>query len=160
MLSMFTIYMLPIAVTLHILSAVVWVGGMFFAHFALRPVATGLLEPLLRLPFMSQVLERFFPWVWMAIVLLWTTGLWLIFWFHGGMGNTAIYIHIMLTIGLVMTAVFGYIFWVPFSGLKQAVTENDIKAAANYLAIIRQLIHLNLWLGLITIIVAAAGRFI
>ena len=28
-----------IAISLHILSAVLWVGGMFFAHQVLRPVA-------------------------------------------------------------------------------------------------------------------------
>jgi len=156
----FTVQLLPIAVTLHLLSAVIWVGGMFFAHFALRPVATSLLEPPLRLPFMSQVLGRFFPWVWAAIVLLWITGLWLIFGFYGGMGNTPIYIHIMLSMGFLMTVVFAYIFFIPFPGLKQAVSKNDFKSAAQCLATVRQLIHLNLWLGLITIIVATAGRLI
>lgn len=36
---------MPLAITLHVLSAVVWVGGMFFAWMALRPVAASLLEP-------------------------------------------------------------------------------------------------------------------
>jgi len=53
-------YLLAIAITLHTLSAVIWVGGMFFAHFALRPAANHLLEPPLRLflAFMGVWLKR------------------------------------------------------------------------------------------------------
>ncbi len=39
-----TVAIATIALTLHILSAVVWVGGMFFALLVLRP-ASGLLDP-------------------------------------------------------------------------------------------------------------------
>ncbi|RKZ93698.1 MAG: hypothetical protein DRR19_00315 [Candidatus Parabeggiatoa sp. nov. 1] len=149
-----------IAMTLHILSAVVWVGGMFFAHLVLRPAANRMLEPPLRLPLMSQVLTLFFPWVWAAVVLLWATGFWLIFGFYGGMGKTAVYIHIMLTTAAVMTLIYIYIFLIPFPNLKQAVQERDFKQAGQHLARIRQTINTNLWLGLITIVVATAGRYI
>ena len=36
---------MAIAIPLHLLAAVIWVGGMFFAYMALRPVAASLLEP-------------------------------------------------------------------------------------------------------------------
>lgn len=36
---------------LHVLATVVWVGGMFFAHFVLRPIAVAQLPPPQRLPF-------------------------------------------------------------------------------------------------------------
>jgi putative copper export protein len=39
-----TVLIASVALVLHSLSAVVWVGGMFFALFALRP-ATAPLEP-------------------------------------------------------------------------------------------------------------------
>ena len=54
-----------LAITLHLLAAVIWVGGMFFAYMALRP-ATGSLEPSIRLTLWSQTLKRFFPWVWIS----------------------------------------------------------------------------------------------
>ena len=57
------------ALILHILAAVVWVGGMFFAHQVLRPAA-GALDPGPRLMLWERVLGRFFPWVIAAIVLL------------------------------------------------------------------------------------------
>ncbi len=155
-----TPYFLAILLTLHILSVVIWVGGMFFAHIALRPVANLILEPPLRLPLMSQVLGRFFPWVWVAVILLWITGLWLIFGVYGGMGKTAMYIHIMLTLGIVMTVLFMYIVFIPFVALKEAISKKDFKSAGGYLATIRQIIVTNLWLGIITIVVATAGRYI
>ena len=57
------------ALIVHTLAAVVWVGGMFFAHQALRPAAAAL-DPPLRLPLWSRVFDRFFAWVIAAIVLL------------------------------------------------------------------------------------------
>ncbi|MDM8563004.1 hypothetical protein QUF54_06600 [Candidatus Marithioploca araucensis] len=76
------------------------------------------------------------------------------------MGNTAITIHIMLTLGLVMTVLFMYIVFVPFVALKQAISQKDFKSAGGYLATIRKIIVTNLWLGMITIVVATAGRYI
>lgn len=148
-----------ISITLHVLSVVVWVGGMFFAHLALRPVVASLLEPPLRLSLMSQVLSRFFPWVWLSVVLLWATGFWMIF-YAGGMANIGVYVHIMLTIAAVMTIIFLYIFVVPFPSLKQNVADKNFPEAGKSLASIRQLIGINLWLGLIVIIIGTAGRYI
>ena len=147
---------IAIAITLHLLSAVIWIGGMFFAHMALRPVVASLLEPPIRLPLMSQVLARFFPWVWISVVVLWATGFWMI---SAGMGNFAMYIHIMLMIAGIMTLIFAYISFIPFPRLKEAVANKNFPEAGKALAPIRQLIGINLVLGLITIIVAAAGRF-
>ncbi|MCI0653906.1 MAG: hypothetical protein L0Y39_05450, partial [Methylococcaceae bacterium] len=73
------------AIALHLLSAVVWVGGMFFAYAVLRPAASSLLDASQRLPLWSETFRRFFAWVWVAIVLLVATGNWMIFGFYGGM---------------------------------------------------------------------------
>jgi uncharacterized membrane protein len=52
-----------------ILGAVVWVGGMFAIYVCLRP-ALGTLEPPQRLRLMRVTFQKFFPWVWLAILLL------------------------------------------------------------------------------------------
>jgi uncharacterized membrane protein len=150
----------PTAISLHILAAVIWVGGMFFAHIALRPAANRLLEPPTRLPLMSQVLGHFFPWVWISIILLWITGGWLIFGVFGELKQVNVSIHIMMTLALIMTLIFVYIVFIPFPKLKQNITNSSFPEAAKYLAIIRQLIVTNLMLGLITIVVAAVGRVV
>jgi uncharacterized membrane protein len=48
--------------TLHILGAVVWVGGMFAAYVCLRPAA-GALEPPQRLALWRRFFAKFFLWV-------------------------------------------------------------------------------------------------
>jgi len=65
---------MALAFTLHLLAVVIWVGGMFFAYMALRPVAGTLLEPPVRQALWAGVFKRFFPWVWASIVVLLGTG--------------------------------------------------------------------------------------
>ncbi|MEQ6342874.1 MAG: CopD family protein [Gammaproteobacteria bacterium] len=149
-----------IALPLHLLAAIIWVGGMFFAYMALRPVAATLLEPPQRLPLWSQTFGRFFPWVWSAIVLLPATGLWMIFMEFGGMKNSGGHIHLMLTVGTVMILLFLHVFFVPYRRMNAAIARAELAAAGKYLGQIRRIIGINLILGLITAVVASAGRFL
>lgn len=151
---------MSIAITLHLLAVVVWVGGMFFAYVALRPVAASLLEPPLRLPLWSQTFARFFPWVWASVVLLPATGYWMIFRVFGGFQALALYIHLMQGIGIVMILIFLHVFFAPYRRLKQAVSAGDFPAAGKHLALIRKLIGLNLTLGLVLIVIASSGRYL
>ncbi len=145
--------------TLHILAFTIWVGGMFFAHMALRPAAQATLEPAQRLPLFSRVFDGFFPWVWLAVLLLVASGYWLIF-RMGGFAVVGLNVHVMALIGNVMAVIFVYIYFSPYPKLRAAVSSGDLPQAANQLARIRRLIALNLSLGLATIVVAVAGRLI
>ena len=149
-----------IALPLHLLAAIIWVGGMFFAYMILRPVAAALLEPPMRLALWSQVFRRFFPWVWAAIIVLLSTGLWMILAEFGGMKNAGGHIHLMLTLGIIMMLLFLHLFFSPYRKLNTALAANDIPTAGQQLNKIRRVIGINLTLGLITAMVAGAGRFI
>ena len=91
---------------LHLASVVVWVGGMFFAYLCLRPVAAAQLQPPLRLALWAGVFARFFPWVWAAVVLIVVTGLSTML--AIGFAAAPLHWHLMLTLGLVMSAIFAY----------------------------------------------------
>lgn len=144
-----------VSIVLHQLATIVWVGGMFFAHMALRPAANSVLAPPLRLPLMRGVLGRFFPWVWLSVGLLWASGLWL---FLGAMGGQAgAHVHLMMATALAMTLLFVYLWFVPYRHLKAAVAGSDWPAAGAGLAQIRQIILTNLILGLVTAVAGAAG---
>lgn len=143
----------------HVLGAVIWIGGMFFAHVALRPAALEILEPPHRLMLWNGVLKRFFLWVWHAIIFLWISGLWRIFGELGGFAHLKISVHIMLTLGLIMTAVFSYIFFVRFSQFKQAVAIQNWLDAKQSLDKIRNLVFFNLIVGTLTIAIATAGHY-
>lgn len=151
---------MSIAITLHLLAVVVWVGGMFFAYMALRPVAASLLEPPQRLPLWSQTFAHFFPWVWTSVLLLPATGYWMIFNVFGGFRTLALYIDLMQIIGIAMILIFLHVFFAPYRHLKQAVSAGDFPAAGKHLAMIRRLIGLNLSLGLILIVIASSGRYL
>ena len=151
---------MAVALMLHVLSAVIWVGGMFFAFMALRPVAASLLEPPLRLQLWRQVFAKFFVWVTAAVVLLLVTGFWMIFSFYGGMANVRPYIHIMLLVGIIMMALYGHVFFAHYKRLCKAVDAENWQEGATQLNKIRKLIAVNLSLGLLVVAVATAGRYI
>jgi len=148
-----------IAISLHILSAVLWVGGMFFAHQVLRPVAAQQFEPPQRLKLWAQVFSRFFPWVWICVVLLPTSGYWLTFKLFGGMGVVGVHIHIMQGLGWLMILLFMHLYFAPYRRLKEAVITEQWPEAAKRLNQIRQIVGINLLLGILVIAVAAGGRF-
>lgn len=148
-----------ISIVLHVLSAVVWVGGMFFAYMALRPVAAQQLEPPQRLTLWVGVFSRFFPFVWLSVIFLLATGYNLMFSIWGGFANTPVYVHIMQALGIIMMLIYMHVYFAPFKRLKEAVTTQDWPAGGKQLNQIRQLISVNLSLGLLVVIIASGGRF-
>ena len=149
-----------IALSLHLLAAVVWVGGMFFAYVCLRPVAASQLEPPQRLKLWNAVFARFFRWVWIAVLTLLATGYWMIFAHFGGMANVGWPVHLMQGIGLVMIALYLVLFIAPYSELMQAVKDECWPEGGKALNRIRQIVGTNLVLGLITVVVASGGRWV
>lgn len=135
---------------LHVLATVIWVGGMFFAHQCLRPVAAAQLEPPQRLALWNAVFGRFFPWVWVAVIVLLASGHGIVVQM-GGMAGLPVHIHVMLGIGYLMAGIFVYIYLAPYARLRQAVAAQDWKAGAAALARIRMLVGTNLSLGLLNI---------
>ena len=150
--------MMSIALSLHLLSAVVWVGGMFFAYVCLRPVASQLLDPPVKLTLWSRVFSQFFIFVWLSIVLLIVTGHGMIS-LYGGMAAVGKHVHIMLGLGYVMFLLFGHLYFASFKRLKRAVAISDWDDAANRLNTMRRFVGINLTLGIITVVIASGGRF-
>lgn len=141
----------------HVCAAAFWVGGMATMHFAVRPAAVATLEPPQRLPFMAAALRRFFVGVSTAVVLLWVSGLVLLM-MQGGFAGAHWRVHAMLTLALVMTLIYGHIRFAGFKRLQQAVQASDWPKAAPRLNQIRQLVALNLGLGVLVFAVALIGR--
>lgn len=150
-----------LAFTVHLLAVVIWVGGMFFAHFMLRPSAVEKLEPPQRLALWVAVFGRFFFWVWIAVMSILLSGYWMIYDVFGGlMGFKIHYIQTMHIIGLVMSAIYAYIFFIPYQQLKTAVANKEFPIGGALMNKIRLLVITNLVLGLITIMVASGGKYI
>jgi uncharacterized membrane protein len=140
----------------HVAAAAVWIGGMVFAHFCLRPAAFEVLEPPLRVPMMVSALGRFFRWVALSIVLLWITGLWRFV--QVGFANAPPGWHAMMGIAAVMTVIFGVIAHGLFPKVRAAAGSKRLPDAAAGLGRIRTLVAVNLGLGLATIVAATLHR--
>ena len=141
---------------LHSASAVVWVGGMFFALLVLRPAADGLAGPE-RLKLWRRVFGRFFAWVWAAVTTLLVTGYWMLLSYFGGFKGAGIYIHLMNGTGLLMMALYVWLYFVLWPRFRGAVDAGDFEAAPGHLAAIRTIVLINLVLGLLTVMTGAAG---
>jgi len=142
--------------TLHVLAALVWVGGMFFAWMILRPAAMAALEGPARLKLWVQVFQRFFVWVWVAVVLLPISGVGLIQLRFSGFETAPRYVQVMMGLYIVMVAVFIRIQSLQLPDLRQAVEAQDWPAGAAALGKIRRLVGINLLIGLVLVAIAAA----
>jgi uncharacterized membrane protein len=142
----------------HLLTVLIWVGGMFFAYVVLRPAAVEVLEPPLRLRLWDNVFRRFFVWVWGSIAVLLISGFYMIY-LYGGFAQVGHHVHVMLVSGLAMTAIYVYVFYAGYRPLSALVAKQSWKEAGEMLGKIRKLIAVNLTLGLLTVCVAVLGMY-
>ena len=150
--------MLMVGVAFHIVAAVIWVGGMFFALVVLRP-STGPLDPPTRLALWERVFARFFPWVWGAVAVLLVSGFSMIIWGFGGFDKIGTYVHVMMGLGIIMMLLYAHLYFAPWQRFRRAVAAGEWPVAAKNIDQIRLLVTINLVLGLITVVVGAAGRY-
>ena len=149
---------MTLGLIIHVLGAVIWVGGMFFAYLVLRR-ALGPIDPQVRLDLWRHVFDRFFPWVWASIVALLASGYGMIFLGLGGFAGAGLHVHIMQATGLLMMALFLHLYFAPWRRLQRALAQGDYQMAAGQLAQIRWIVATNLTLGLITTAIGASGRY-
>jgi uncharacterized membrane protein len=138
---------------LHVMGVVVWVGGMFFAHMALRPSVQSLAPPE-RLPMLAATLSRFIAWVAVAIVAILASGVAMIVM----LDRVPLYVHAMTAVGLAMMAIYAYLVAVPLRILRGGVAARDWPRAGPAMQRIRQLVAVNLVLGIAVIAVAYLAR--
>ena len=137
---------------LHLLAATAWVGGMLYALVVLRP-ALAVLDAGPRLQLHMLTLKRFFLVVWHAMPIMLLTGWGMIGVAGWSMAHLPWYVNVMQALGLIMAAVFLWVFFGPFRRLRRA-----IRPGPELLNRIRLLITVNLALGAAVIVVASAGH--
>lgn len=140
--------------TAHLLAAIVWIGGMFFAHACLRPALAVIEPPPQRLVLMKGVLGRFFAWVAGASLIAVATGLAMSA-RRGWALSHALWL--MAAGGLLMLAIFAVIRLALYPRFVAALDAGVPPEAAAHLARIRTWVLANLVIG--TVIVVAAGAW-
>ena len=143
--------------TIHVLSFVVWIGGMYFAHFFLRP-SLSCLEPPERLKLMHATLSRFFAAVIIASLAAVGSGIWMI----GRMARMVSLTggnfvmpwtwSLMSALGILMLVIFFYIRFVLFKHFEHVVQSSAFPEAGAQLNRIRLWVTVNMVIGTVVII--------
>jgi uncharacterized membrane protein len=149
---------MTVAVALHALAAIIWVGGMAFAYWFLRP-SVGVLEGPDRQKLWRGVFARFFPVVWGSAAVLLLSGYHMIFAGFGGFAGAGMHIHVMHGLGIVMMLIFAHVYFAPWRRFRAAVDAGDRTAGARQIEQIRRFVAINLALGLIVAAVGSSGRY-
>ncbi len=139
------------ALAVHVLAAVIWVGGMFFAVLVVRPSLRAL-EPAQRIAVHNQVFRRFFLVIWHVMPIIILSGYAMVAVVYGGFANLPWNVNLMQAIGWIMAAVFAAIFFGPYRRFRAAASTARAAQAGET---IRKLILANLVLGLIVVVIAA-----
>ncbi|AXO87445.1 hypothetical protein DZC75_05195 [Pseudomonas parafulva] len=142
--------------TLHVLAALVWVGGMFFAWLILRPAAVVALEGPARLRLWLEVFRRFFGWVWLAVAVLAISGIGMLHLRFGGFDAAPRHVQVMIGGGIAMFALFMRVQALLLPELRAAVQAEDWASGAAVLGRIRRMVGINLLLGVAVVAVASS----
>ncbi|WP_296248205.1 CopD family protein [Pseudomonas sp. UBA4194] len=142
--------------TLHVLAALVWVGGTFFAWMILRPAAVAALQGPARLQLWGEIFPRFFVWVWLAVVILPISGVAIVHMRFAGFETAPRYVQIMMGLYVVMVALFLRIQGLQLPQLRKAVAAQAWADGATIMGHIRRLVGINLLIGMAVVALAAA----
>lgn len=140
-----------LVLAVHLVSMAAWVGGTIYALVVVRK-ALAVLDPAPRLQVHLITLRRFFLVLWHAVVLSVLTGYAMVLGAYGGFAHLHWSINVMNLLGLLMTAVFLYLFFGPYRKLRRA-----IRPTPELLGRVRTLFAVNLVLGLAVVVVASIG---
>ncbi|MFW6020926.1 MAG: CopD family protein [Guyparkeria sp.] len=150
--------MTGLLMVIHLLSAVLWIGGVFYAYAVLRP-SVGFLSGPERVSLWDRVFTRFFRWVWVLIAALVISGYGLLFSSFGGFSSPG-YLHGMQLFGWLTIIAFVVLAFGPYRQLHIAVADEDWARAGEMIPRIRRLVHIIMWLGLISIAIGGGGAYL
>lgn len=132
----------------HLACISVWIGGAIYAAFVLTPSLT-LLDGTQRVSVHLQTLKRFFLVLWHVIPLTLLSG-WSMIFHMGGFTHLIWPINVMQILGLLMAVLFLLLFFGPYQKIRRA-----IRPRPELFSNIRRIVIMNIFIGLITILVAS-----
>jgi uncharacterized membrane protein len=144
-----------VALFAHLIAVAVWVGGMVFAQFCLRPSLADV-SPQLRLPLIEGVFRRFLDWVGAAVIAILLSGGFLLARFGGGHAPWPL--HLMSALGVLMMLIFGHLRFAVFPRIRRAVQAQKWPDGARAVDTMRRLVLANLVIGVVTIGAAVYSR--
>ncbi|MCS6998217.1 MAG: hypothetical protein N2648_04985 [Aquificaceae bacterium] len=123
---------------LHLLFAIVWIGGMVYSLLFLKPSLKELAQEEQRHRFLKSVLSRFFSAVWLSLLVLFLTGMGLWHGYRRDFSDNPLF-HAKLFLFALMTLVFVYLYFFLFRRGRLSQVPN--------------LVAVNLILGLLVLLI-------
>ena len=147
-----------IIVFLHVISAVIWVGGMFAIRFAVHYSIQNIEDPKIKLARTLELLKRFFNMVIPAILTLLITAIIMII--ALGFKGTELYNVVVIKeiIWSIMTLIFITIYIRRIKAQKAFDNNDFLNAKNNLLPIATYFIPVNIVLGLVAIFLGITLR--
>ncbi|MBB5373393.1 hypothetical protein [Acidocella aromatica] len=150
--------LMSLLLSLHVIAAITWIGGIFLIDLFLAPVLRRhLTDPAARLSIIHALFRGFFAWVWLAGAALLSSGYWAVFRF-GGFAALSPAMWVMVAGGSFMVLLALYVFFFPFLALHRAVRAADWPGAAKAAGQIRWLSSVNLVLA-VPVVLAGVRAF-
>lgn len=143
---------------LHVLSAIIWIGGMIVIRFAVHYSMQNIEEPKIKLGRTLENLKRFFSMVIPSIIILLITAIIMIL--ALGFKGTDLYKFIITKeiIWTIMTIIF-IVIYIKRNKAQKAFDNGDFATAKNQLTpLAKYLIPINIVLGLIAVILGITLR--
>jgi uncharacterized membrane protein len=150
---------MTIVFPLHVLAAVVFLGGLFFASVVFRPVASGL-DNEIASSLWKKMLSGLFTWGWPSLLMILATGIGMVFLKFGGPSGVPMIHRANMAIGIPAIALFGYVYFVPWRRYRRTMSRNQWAAAQKEFTRIRVGMAIVLVLGFVAAAVSAVGRYI
>jgi uncharacterized membrane protein len=150
---------MTIVFPLHVLAAIVLLGGLFFASVVFRPIVSGL-DVEIASSLWQRMLSRFFSWGWASLVIILATGIGMVFLKFGGFSGVPMIHRANMAIGIPAIALFGYIYFGPWRRYRRTMSRDEWTAAQKEFTRVRVGMAIVLVLGLVASVVSAVGRYI
>jgi uncharacterized membrane protein len=147
-----------VGLALHIVSVIIWIGGLFLAFVALKP---GMLpiDAEARLAVWQHGFGRFLPWSWLCVVTLLLSGFAMVFLGFSGLTALPAHVRAMMALGVLTAGLYAYLLFLPWRGFRHAMLKFDWPTAETKIAQVRRVMGVTLVIGLAAAIVGAAGRY-
>ncbi|MCG7948119.1 MAG: hypothetical protein N0C84_17400, partial [Candidatus Thiodiazotropha taylori] len=95
--------------------------------------------------------------VWASVITILASGYWMLFTHYGG--ETGWWLSFMTALGTLMAAIFIFIYAIPYHQFGTALKGDDMPRAVAVISLIRQLILVNLILGMVVSLLATMGKY-
>ncbi len=138
-----------LVLSLHLLAMAAWLGGAAYTVLVMRP-SLGLLDGTQRSSVQLQTLTRYFRLVWHAMPVVLVTG-WLMLAFPlGGFNDPDWHVQAMQGLGVVIALLFAYAYFKPLRKVRRAIRPQPADFDR-----VRSLVSVNLYLGVLVVVIAS-----